>query len=138
VVNRAFTGNTDVYEPSNDTTDLAAHPNVNIALNVQITPTLVKEGVVRHLVNRIQRLRKESGVHVSDDVEVFYTAEGDLHTLLQENQDLVQKRIGKPFISAVSRPADANVIGTTEYQCEEEAQQLMGDQKVTLEIVLRK
>lgn len=43
---------------------------LTVALDVTLTPTLVKEGIARELINRIQNVRKDSGLEVTDKVEV--------------------------------------------------------------------
>lgn len=44
--------------------------NLTVALDITVTPELEKEGHARELVNRIQRLRKESGLEVTDRIQV--------------------------------------------------------------------
>ena len=47
-----------------------------VALETALTPELVLEGLARELVNRVQNLRKESGLDVSDRIElVLYGSE---------------------------------------------------------------
>ena len=55
---------------------VASEGPLTIALDVQITEALKKEGVARELINRIQNLRKESGFEVTDKVEVVIFAAG--------------------------------------------------------------
>ena len=49
---------------------VASQGALTIALDVEITPQLRKEGLARELVNRIQNLRKASGFEVTDRIEV--------------------------------------------------------------------
>ncbi|MCL6523754.1 MAG: isoleucine--tRNA ligase [Thermoflavifilum sp.] len=44
--------------------------NLTVALDITVTPELENEGHARELVNRIQRLRKESGLEVTDRIHV--------------------------------------------------------------------
>jgi isoleucyl-tRNA synthetase len=55
---------------------VASEGPLTIALDVQITEALKKEGVARELINRIQNMRKESGFEVTDKVEVVIFAAG--------------------------------------------------------------
>jgi len=134
LVSRSFVGDAEIYEPSNDS-DLANHPSVSIALNVQLTPELIKEGVIRHIVNRIQRLRKESGILVSDDIDVYYNTVSPLLDLLQENTDLISKRIGKNFSPLSRKTEDTTPVGTGNYVCAPEASSLYPETEVTFEII---
>lgn len=43
---------------------------LTIALDIELTEALVEEGVARELVNRIQNLRKSSGLEITDRIEV--------------------------------------------------------------------
>src|SRR5690606_12678808 len=44
---------------------------LTVALDISITPALKKEGISRELVNRIQNLRKERGLEVTDRIRVY-------------------------------------------------------------------
>ncbi|MCQ2147452.1 MAG: DUF5915 domain-containing protein, partial [Bacteroidales bacterium] len=49
---------------------------LTIALDIEISEALKKEGIARELINRIQNLRKDSGFDVTDKVSVTIAAEG--------------------------------------------------------------
>ncbi len=49
---------------------IANKDNLTVALDVTITPELEEEGNARELVNRIQKIRKESGFEVTDRIKV--------------------------------------------------------------------
>ncbi len=52
---------------------LVAHSGaLTVALDVTITPELKKEGIARELVNRIQNIRKETGLEVTDKIEIVF------------------------------------------------------------------
>lgn len=44
--------------------------NVTVALEVELTDELIKEGVARELINRIQNLRKDTGLEITDRIKV--------------------------------------------------------------------
>ena len=44
--------------------------NLTVALEVELTEELVKEGMAREIINRIQNLRKESGLEITDRIKV--------------------------------------------------------------------
>ena len=54
---------------------VASEGSLTIALDVTLTPALVKEGIARELVNRIQNIRKDSGFEVTDKVNVCIFAD---------------------------------------------------------------
>ncbi|MCD6013772.1 MAG: isoleucine-tRNA ligase [Flavipsychrobacter sp.] len=49
---------------------VANKDNLTVALDITVTPELQEEGNARELVNRIQKIRKDSGLEVSDRIVV--------------------------------------------------------------------
>ncbi|MGA0212901.1 MAG: DUF5915 domain-containing protein, partial [Flavobacteriaceae bacterium] len=58
---------------------------LTVALDMTLSPELQNEGMARELVNRIQNLRKDSGLEVTDKIEVSLVAEPKLKAALSEN-----------------------------------------------------
>ncbi|MBP5787150.1 MAG: isoleucine--tRNA ligase, partial [Kiritimatiellae bacterium] len=67
-----------------------------MALDTALTPELIREGLGRELVNRIQNLRKESGLEVSDRIRL--RIEGDDE--LREAAEACRNFIGEETLSA--------------------------------------
>ena len=57
---------------------VASEGPLTIALDIQISDDLRKEGIARELINRIQNLRKDSGFEVTDKIEVIIFADGSV------------------------------------------------------------
>ncbi len=55
---------------------VATEGSLTVALDVELTDALRKEGTARELVNRIQNLRKGSGFDVTDRIDTIIYAEG--------------------------------------------------------------
>src|SRR5690606_19488415 len=49
---------------------VANKDNLTVALDITVTPELQDEGNAREIVNRIQRIRKETGLEVTDRIAV--------------------------------------------------------------------
>ena len=49
----------------------ASEGGLTIALDNTLTPALIREGMAREFVNRIQNLRKDSGFEVTDKIKIF-------------------------------------------------------------------
>ncbi|MBP3717525.1 MAG: isoleucine--tRNA ligase [Paludibacteraceae bacterium] len=49
---------------------VANNGDLTVALDIQLTPELVKEGVAREFINRIQNIRKSSGFDITDKISV--------------------------------------------------------------------
>ena len=63
---------------------VATEGRLTIALDIDITPELRKEGLSRELVNRIQNLRKSSGFEVTDRIRTAVYAEEPALSRLRE------------------------------------------------------
>ena len=72
---------------------VATEGQLTIALDIQITEELKKEGVARELINRIQNLRKDSGFEVTDKIDVAIFADGaaydDIAAALEMYKDYI-------------------------------------------------
>jgi isoleucyl-tRNA synthetase len=59
------------------------------ALETTLTPELVKEGLAREFVRRVQDLRKTAGLEISDRIDVVYEASPLLADAIGENADYI-------------------------------------------------
>lgn len=57
---------------------------LTIALDIEVSDELRKEGVARELINRVQNLRKDSGFDVTDKVRVTIYAGGDQYAEISD------------------------------------------------------
>ena len=55
-----------------------------LALDLEITPELRRQGLVRDAVRLVQEARKSSGLDVSDRIELWWAAQGELAEALHE------------------------------------------------------
>jgi len=58
---------------------------LTVALDIYITEELKKEGLSRELINRLQNLRKEKGLEVTDRINVKLTAATEVINAANEN-----------------------------------------------------
>ena len=63
---------------------VATEGQLTLALDIEVTPALRKEGTARELVNRIQNVRKDSGLEVTDRVDVVLGADGEAYDEIAE------------------------------------------------------
>ncbi|MBQ9311359.1 MAG: isoleucine--tRNA ligase [Bacteroidales bacterium] len=63
---------------------VASDGPLTIALDIQLTDALRREGTARELINRIQNLRKDSGFEVTDRVSVHVVADGESYDELED------------------------------------------------------
>jgi isoleucyl-tRNA synthetase len=63
---------------------VASGAGETVALDLEITPELRRAGLVREAVRLVQDARKSSGLEVSDRIELWWAAEGELAQALAE------------------------------------------------------
>ncbi len=56
--------------------------NITVALDTHISEELRNEGIAREFINRIQKLRKDSGFEVTDRIEIYACVPDDFHQSL--------------------------------------------------------
>lgn len=62
---------------------------VTVALDVTLSEALIREGLARELVTRIQNVRKDRGLELDDRIEVVATCDGEIRAALMEHWDLI-------------------------------------------------
>lgn len=68
---------------------VAAKNALTVALDITITPALEQEGNARELVNRIQRIRKDSGFELTDKIFVKLTYSDKLNPSIAQFNDYI-------------------------------------------------
>ena len=68
---------------------VASKGNLTVALDVTVTPQLENEGNAREFVNRIQKIRKDSGFELTDRIIVKVSASNGLKNSLVEYNDYI-------------------------------------------------
>lgn len=77
---------------------------LTVALDVQITPQLKQEGIAREVVNRIQNLRKNKGLEVTDTIKVNISFQAEICEAVKNNLDYIRGEILAEEISFDNDP----------------------------------
>ena len=64
-----------------------------VALDLELTPSLVRAGLAREIVRLVQEARKNSGFDVSDRIVLTWKASGDVAEALRDHTDLVSTEV---------------------------------------------
>lgn len=67
--------------------------NLTVALEVELTPELKKEGTARELINRIQNLRKESGLEITDRIKLTVAPHEETNAAIEAFGDLIKSQV---------------------------------------------
>lgn len=69
---------------------VASSGQLTVALDVNLDDDLIKEGIARELVNRIQNIRKDSGFEVTDRVDVYFQGSVGLDAAIKSNESYIK------------------------------------------------
>ena len=69
---------------------VSSEGGVTVALDVTLDDALRAEGLARELVNRIQNLRKDGGLEITDRIELNLHAEDDVRRTIETNLDYIR------------------------------------------------
>ena len=66
------------------------HKDLTAALDTNLTPELIAEGLAREFVNRVQNMRKEAGYNVADRIRVSFRAPEEVTQAIDKLADYVK------------------------------------------------
>lgn len=79
----------EILREARPQTEALSNRFISIDLNTTLTPALMREGLARECVNRIQRTRKELDLHVADRIALRYAGAPELEEALREHAGYV-------------------------------------------------
>ncbi len=82
---------------------------LTVALDITVTEELRREGTARELVNRIQNLRKESGLEGGDKIAVEIEAHPFIVESLADQSDYIASQVLAREVRTTENPTGANV-----------------------------
>lgn len=106
------------YKPPKDMSrediDAKEDGDVLVVLDLRPDDSLFEAGIAREVVNRIQKLRKKSGLEPTDVMEVYFKPlERDASTLqqvLNSQEPYLREAIGSPLLSCEMLPTHAIIL----------------------------
>ena len=85
-----------------------------VALDIHITEELKMEGDARELVNKIQNLRKENGLEVTDKIDIQYYAQPSFSLAIKKFIDYISQEVLANDISESNKDLDGVEIDINE------------------------
>lgn len=67
--------------------------NLTVALDVELTDELLNEGMARELINRIQNIRKEIGLEITDRIKVTLSPDSKVEAALAGFADYIKAQV---------------------------------------------
>jgi isoleucyl-tRNA synthetase len=62
---------------------------VVVTVSSELTPELVREGLAREIVHRIQNLRKEAGFEIADRIHAYVKGDGAVSAVLKAHGEYI-------------------------------------------------
>ena len=72
---------------------VANEGNITVALEVELTEQLIREGMARELINRVQNLRKDNGLEITDRIDVIVTPKKEMEDAMADFGDNVRSQV---------------------------------------------
>ena len=83
-------GDIDVLQEASSDLVVKGEGAYTVALDPELDDELLAEGVARELVNRIQRLRKDSGLDISDRIELAIGGADDIQEAADQHEEFIR------------------------------------------------
>jgi len=113
----------------NEDAACASNMTSSVLLDIRQDDNLRELGTSRAVTNKIQTLRKASGVQIDDQIEVYYStssAASGLAGVLTKHSGKVQKAIRMPFLAASEFKQSGSVaLGETTYENPQDASDIL-------------
>lgn len=72
---------------------VANEGNLTVALDIEITPELEREGIARDIVNRIQNIRKLSGYEIIDRITIEIEQNREINIAVEEFSEYISNQV---------------------------------------------
>ena len=93
---------------------VASNATLTVALDLQLTDELINEGIARELVNRVQNLRKETGLEVTDKIKLLLKNDEPIVKAVEGNQEYITSEtltVALDLVDAVENGVEVEING---------------------------
>ena len=94
---------------------VANEGTLTVALDITLTDALVREGIARELVNRIQNIRKSNGYEIVDKIVVEIESRPEIAEAVTEYANYIATQTLANEVLLVAEIADATELDFDEY-----------------------
>ncbi|WP_124978859.1 isoleucine--tRNA ligase [Nonlabens xiamenensis] len=89
---------------------VANQSGITVALDVTISPELKREGISREIVNRIQNIRKDSGLEVTDRINIEIASHKEMDEALVANERYIKDETLADQLTIIPQVNNGTVI----------------------------
>jgi isoleucyl-tRNA synthetase len=103
----------DVLISSQDIPGLlvANNKGVTVALDITMNEALIEEGIARELVNRIQNIRKDSGLEITDRIQLSITKHDKINAAINSNKNYIcEETLADEIVICEGEPKNAVAV----------------------------
>jgi isoleucyl-tRNA synthetase len=83
---------------------------LTIALDIELTQELIEEGIARELINRLQNLRKSSGLDITDRICVEIVRNDAINSAVEHCGEYIASQVLANSIKLVDSLADGTLV----------------------------
>jgi isoleucyl-tRNA synthetase len=87
---RLSEGDLLIDRQSKDQRLIASEGGITVLLDTTLDDALVREGLARELVNRVQKMRKDAGLNVADRIRVKLVADQKIHEAVEDQEHYIK------------------------------------------------
>ena len=87
--------------------------NLTVALEIEMSDELRREGMARELINRIQNIRKDNGLEITDHIDIVVSSNEQSDTAISSFADYIKAQVLANNI--VIAPNDGTVVDMDEF-----------------------
>lgn len=106
---------------------VASHNGITVALDITISEPLKEEGIARELVNRIQNIRKEKDLEVTDRISLKIKQHDKINNAIKNNLDYI---CAETLASSLEIVNELNVSAGTLVEVDDEIQTFIAVSKL--------
>ena len=89
---------------------VANNGTITIALDIELTPALIEEGIARELINRIQNLRKSSGLEITDRIAVQLENKAEIAAAVTNCNEYIASQVLATSLVLVDNLTDGTAL----------------------------
>ncbi|MCD8178724.1 MAG: isoleucine--tRNA ligase [Tannerellaceae bacterium] len=95
---------------------VANEGRLTVALDITVTGELRREGLARELVNRIQNLRKSSGLEITDKIHITILSTVEMDEAINEYKEYISNQVLAETIDIVDAISDATQLDFEDFE----------------------
>ena len=77
---------------------------LTVALDIDVTPELVREGIAREIINRVQNIRKRRGYDITDHISLLFLPCPEIEEVVKEYGEYIAGQVLADAVTVADTP----------------------------------